>query len=56
MILRVRLALALMGVAMVALSAIVLVRNASPDDELLASVGALAGVAIVLTAFALGGK
>ena len=43
-------ALILCGVAVLVLAVIVLIRNRSPDDELLAIIGLVGGVAIVLVA------
>ena len=40
--------LILIGVAVLVLSAIVLIRNRSPDDELLAIVGLLGGFALIV--------
>jgi len=54
--LRVRLTLVLGGVAAIVLSAIVMIRNKSPDDELLASIGVLGGLAIIITAIVVNGK
>jgi hypothetical protein len=45
-----QLVLSLIGVAALVLALIVLIRNNSPDDELLASIAVLGGLAIVIVA------
>jgi hypothetical protein len=47
---RARLVLIVLGAAALALSTIVLVRNRSPDDELLAGIGFAGGLAMIIVA------
>lgn len=48
--------LMVLGAAALALALIVLIRNKSPDDELLATVAVLGGLAIVLNALPFNGN
>jgi hypothetical protein len=48
--------LILIGVAMLTLSSIVLVRNTSIDTELLGTIGAASGLAIILVSLPVNGR
>ena len=47
---RLRFVLVVVGAAVLALALVVIIRNRSPDDEMLAGIGLLGGVAIVAVA------
>jgi hypothetical protein len=49
-------ALVLLGVAVLVLALLVIIRNRSVDDEMLAIIGLLGGVAIIVTSLPTGGE